>query len=80
VTNATNTDDNLTILAFVNEASHDARVVSFAMGKLGVPSRALSPIFGAEFTFAAMNEESRTAVGQLSIDDLRRVWRLLDIA
>ena len=80
VTSATNADDNLTVLAFVNEASHDARVVSFAMGKLGVPSRVISPIFGAEFTFAAMNEESRTAVGQLSIDDLRRVWRLLDIA
>ena len=48
-------------------------VVYFAIGKLGVPSRVISPIFGAEFTFAAMNEESRTAVGQLSIDDLRRV-------
>ncbi|HMK83792.1 MAG TPA: type I 3-dehydroquinate dehydratase [Candidatus Bathyarchaeia archaeon] len=35
-------------------------MVSFAMGKLDVASRVLSPIFGAELAFAAMNEESRT--------------------
>lgn len=80
VTSANIPDDNLTILAFINQVSDETRVVSFAMGKMGVSSRVLSPVFGAEFTFAAINEESKTAAGQLSIDDLRSVWRLLDIA
>jgi 3-dehydroquinate dehydratase type I len=80
VTTATNVADNLTVLSFVNKCSQTTRVVSFAMGKLGVISRVLSPFFGAEFTFAALNDGSRTAEGQLSIDSLRRVWNMLGIS
>lgn len=80
VTTATNLADNLTVLSFVNKCSQTTRVVSFAMGKLGVTSRVLSPFFGAEFTFAALNDASRTAEGQLSIDSLRRVWSMLGIS
>jgi len=80
VTTATTVADNLTVLSFVNKCSQTTRVVSFAMGKLGVISRVLSPFFGAEFTFAALNDGSRTAEGQLSIDSLRRVWNMLGIS
>ena len=79
VTNATSMYDNLKILAFVNRTAQDARIVSFAMGKVGIASRVLSPIFGAEFTFAALGEDSKTAAGQLSIDELREAWRILGI-
>jgi len=80
VTTATNPADNLTVLNFISKCSQMARVVSFAMGKLGVTSRVLSPFFGAEFTFAALDDGSRTAEGQLTIDSLRGVWNMLGVS
>ena len=79
VTTAINPSDNLTILGFVEGESANTRLVSFAMGAHGIPSRVLSPWFGAEFTFAAISEESKTADGQLSVDALRMVWQALGI-
>jgi len=79
VTTATHPRDNLEVLNFVQEKCTEAKLVSFAMGSLGTPSRILSPVFGAEFTFAAFSQDSRTADGQLSIEDLRSVWHLLGI-
>jgi 3-dehydroquinate dehydratase len=49
------------------------------MGKLGIASRVLSPFFGAEFTFASIDDQSKTAEGQMSIDDLRWVWKMLGL-
>lgn len=80
VTTATRPVDNLIILGFINKCSRKTRLVSFAMGKLGIASRVLSPFFGAEFTFACIDEHSRTADGQMGIDDLRQVWKKLEIA
>lgn len=79
VTTATHPGDNLKILKFVEDKSAETKIVSFAMGQLGIPSRILCPMFGAEFTFAAFSQESRTADGQLSIEDLRSVWQLLGV-
>lgn len=79
ITTATSIRDNLTVLDFLDESSKDNRVVCFAMGDLGIPSRILSPLFGSEFTFAALNERSLTAPGQLTIDNLRSVWNLIGI-
>ena len=79
VTTAVHPHDNLSILRFVEEQSSRTRLVSFAMGHQGVPSRILSPLFGAEFTFAALDEASKTADGQLTIDNLRSVWQLIGV-
>jgi len=79
VTTATHPRDNLVILNFLEDKSRAAKLVSFAMGSLGIPSRILSPLYGAEFTFAALSPESKTAEGQLTIDDLRGAWKLLGI-
>jgi len=79
VTTATQPADNLIILKFINKSSPATKIVSFAMGKLGMASRVLSPFFGAEFTFASLDDESRTAEGQMSIDDLRKMWKMLGI-
>ena len=80
VTTATTPADNLTVLGFINECSQSARVIAFAMGTLGIPSRVLSPFFGSEFTFAALDDKSLTAEGQLSIDRLRRTWKMLEVS
>ena len=79
VTTATHSHDNLVVLNFLEEKREEAKLISFAMGKLGIPSRILSPVYGAEFTFAALSPESKTADGQLTIDELREAWHLLGI-
>jgi len=79
VTTARQPHDNLTLLSFVEEKAAETRLVSFAMGSQGVPSRILSPLFGAEFTFAALANGERTADGQLTIDNIRSVWQILGV-
>jgi 3-dehydroquinate dehydratase type I len=77
VTTAKHPRDNLIVLNFVERNAQTTRLVSFAMGKLGIPSRVLSPFFGAEFTFASLGESNQTAPGQLSIDKMRQAWQML---
>ncbi len=79
VTTALCPRDNLSILRFLEEESSKTRLVSFAMGHHGIVSRILSPLFGAEFTFASLTEASKTADGQLTIDNLRSAWQLLGV-
>lgn len=78
-TTAQHPRDNLAILEFLERESAENKLVAFAMGSLGIPSRILSPVFGAEFTFAALGAKTKTAEGQLTIDNLRSVWKLLGI-
>jgi 3-dehydroquinate dehydratase-1 len=61
VTTALSAHDNLSVLHFVEEKAGQTRLVSFAMGRHGIPSRVLSPIFCAEFTFASLTEADQTA-------------------
>jgi 3-dehydroquinate dehydratase/shikimate dehydrogenase len=79
ITTATGPRDNLRVLNFLSEKSADVHLVSFAMGSAGVPSRILGPLFGGEFTFAALSQDTKTAEGQLTIDEVRSVWQLLGI-
>ncbi len=79
VTTALSARDNLSVLGFLEEKAQETRLVSFAMGRYGVPSRILSPLFGAEFTFASLTDAGRTADGQVTIDNIRSVWQLLGI-
>ncbi len=79
VTTALSAHDNLSVLHFVEERARETRLVSFAMGRHGIPSRVLSPLFGAEFTFASLTEATKTADGQLTIDNIRGVWKLLGV-
>jgi len=79
VTTARNVEDNLATLDFVSKASKKAKIVCFAMGELGKPSRLLSPVFGAFFTFASIDEKRKTAKGQLTIQEMRRAYELLGL-
>ena len=79
VTTAEHEIDNLSVLNFLKDKPAEARLVTFAMGHHGIPSRILSPLFGAEFAFASLDESSKTADGQLTIDNLRSAWQLLGV-
>jgi 3-dehydroquinate dehydratase type I len=79
VLTAKQVEDNLPILSFVSFASTKAKLVCFCMGEHGKTSRLLSPAFGAYFTFAALNNSSQTATGQMSIKDMKAAYNLLGI-
>jgi 3-dehydroquinate dehydratase type I len=69
--------DNLTVLNFVSENAAKTRLVCFCMGEQGKISRLFSPVFGAFFTFAALEYGNETAPGQISINDMRAAYSLL---
>lgn len=77
VTMAKSFKDNLTIFNFLSEV--EMPTVSFCMGRHGVISRVISPLLGSKFTYAALNKGLETAPGQLTIDELRSVWRLMGV-
>ncbi|MFA5572235.1 MAG: type I 3-dehydroquinate dehydratase [Candidatus Bathyarchaeia archaeon] len=72
-------EDNLPILNFVSFASTKAKLVCFCMGEEGKISRLLSPIFGAFFTFASLEESNQTAIGQMNIKDMKTAYKVLGI-
>ncbi|MEM3055154.1 MAG: type I 3-dehydroquinate dehydratase, partial [Candidatus Bathyarchaeia archaeon] len=77
VTTAKKVDDNLTVLNFLHKASRKAKLVCFAMGPLGKPSRLLSPLFGGFFTIASLEHGGETAPGQMTIQELRTAYQAL---
>ena len=79
VTTAKQIEDNLPALSFVSFASSKAKLVCFCMGEHGKISRLLSPLFGAFFTFASLEVGNETATGQMSINEMRAAYNLLEI-
>ncbi len=79
ITTARTMKDNLTTLNFVSEASKKAKIICFAMGELGKQSRLASPVFGAFFTFACLDEKRKTAKGQLTIEEINSAYAALGL-
>ena len=77
VTSAKVVEDNLPALSFVSFASSKAKLVCFCMGEQGKVSRLLSPMFGAFFTFASLEQGSETAAGQMSIKEMKAAYSIL---
>ena len=77
VTTAKKIEDNLAVLNFVSAMSSKAKLVCFCMGEQGKVSRLLSPMFGAFFTFASLEQGSETAAGQMTIQEMRATYDLL---
>ena len=77
VTTAKKIEDNLTVLNFISAMPSRMKLVCFCMGENGKVSRLLSPMFGAFFTFASLEQGSETASGQMSIQDMRAAYDLL---
>jgi 3-dehydroquinate dehydratase type I len=77
VTTAKLVEDNLTLLDFVSKVGRKTSLICFSMGRLGRPSRLLSPLFGAYFTIASIEKGRETAEGQLTIQQMRSVCKML---
>ncbi|MBS7649574.1 MAG: type I 3-dehydroquinate dehydratase [Candidatus Bathyarchaeia archaeon] len=79
ITTAKNLKDSINCLLFASEISKDVELICFAMGKKGLLSRVLSPLFGASFTYASLKEDLETAPGQISIRNLKEIYGRLGV-
>jgi len=79
ITTARAVKDNLATLNLVSDASKKAKIVCFAMGDLGKQSRLVSPVLGAFFTFASLDEKRKTAKGQLTIYEMNSAYEALGL-
>jgi len=77
VTTALRSVDNISVLRFLARHARSNKIVSFAMGDEGLPSRILSPLFGAQFAYASLRRGAETAPGQIPLDEFRRTMREL---
>jgi 3-dehydroquinate dehydratase type I len=67
---------NLDYLSLVQKkVSQGFPLISFAMGMFGRPSRILSPLMGAPWTYASLSADQKSAPGQISASDMRRIWK-----
>ena len=78
VTKANTALDNLEPLNLLREFNRKP-IVCFAMGRFGVPSRILSPMFGGAFTYACVDKNLRVAPGQLTVQELKQIYGLMGL-
>ena len=50
-------------------------MIALCMGRFGLMSRVLAPKFGGFLTFASLDGSSGTAPGQISISDMKKLYR-----
>lgn len=73
VTMANTPADSVRMLKLVKESK--VPTVGFCMGELGGFSRILCGKYGAPFTYATFNKDRQMAPGQLSFEDMKRIYR-----
>ncbi len=70
--------DNLRMLSLIPRArARGKEIIAFCMGPLGKWSRVAAPLLGSWLTFAPFSKPGASAPGQLTVNDLKRVWRTL---
>jgi 3-dehydroquinate dehydratase type I len=78
VTMATRPEDNLRLLSLIPQAqAQGKKIIAFCMGPLGKWSRVVAPLMGSFLTFAPFSKSGASAPGQLTVNDLKKVWRTL---
>lgn len=76
ITTARSFADNLVVLQLISDFS-SANIVSFTMGAVGQISRILCPLAGGYFTYASIGKGKESAKGQVTVNDLREIYRML---
>jgi len=76
VTTARGFEDNLTVLKLISEFP-GVRLIAFAMGPLGSMSRVLCPLVGGELTYASIEKGKESAQGQITAEELRKIYELI---
>lgn len=77
VTTARTFADNMTVLDLIAAFSPKNKIVAFAMGTKGQFSRILCPLAGGYFTYASSERGKESADGQITVNDLRKIYKIL---
>jgi 3-dehydroquinate dehydratase I len=77
VTTAHSMADNITVMQLIRSFP-GTRLVAFAMGEAGRLSRVLAPLAGGYFTYASLEAGRESAPGQLTADELRTIYGMLE--
>jgi 3-dehydroquinate dehydratase type I len=73
-------EDNLSILSMIPFAKkRRQKIVAFCMGEKGKISRIFSPFLGAAWTYASLNRIKASAPGQLTVEEMKAIWKLLKL-
>lgn len=73
VTMANSPVDNIRLLKLVSESK--VPTIGFCMGEYGIVSRILCGRYGAPFTYATFSKERVMAPGQLSFEEMKKLYR-----
>jgi 3-dehydroquinate dehydratase/shikimate dehydrogenase len=72
--------DGLNLMKLLERAQADGReMIAIAMNEYGVWTRILSLSRGAFLTFASLEEDSKTAPGQLTVGEMTNVYRVKEL-
>jgi 3-dehydroquinate dehydratase type I len=78
VTYARQPEDNLRVLSLIPKARAAGReIIAFCMGPLGKWSRLVAPFLGSYLTFAPFTKKGASAPGQLTVNNVKDLWRTL---
>jgi 3-dehydroquinate dehydratase type I len=70
--------DNLRMLSLIPLArARGKEIIAFCMGPLGKWSRVAAPLVGSWLSFAPFSKTGASAPGQLTVNDLKRAWKML---
>ena len=71
-------EDNLRLLSLIPRAKARGReIIAFGMGPAGKWSRVVAPLLGSFLTFAPFTKKGASAPGQLTVNEVKRLWQML---
>ena len=74
-TTASNTKDCSVVMSLYSMFD---KIIAFCMGDQGKITRIAAPFLGARFTYAALNNDLSTAPGQLTVDEMNRIYAIIN--
>ena len=78
VTFANSPEDNITVLRLIPYARKKNRdIIAFCMGEQGRVSRIVAPVLGSYLSFASLTRGRESAAGQLTVDEMDKVLRIV---
>jgi shikimate dehydrogenase/3-dehydroquinate dehydratase type I len=78
VTFAKRAEDNLKVLGMIPYAQkHSQKIIAMCMGAEGLISRVVAPFLGAYLSFAALDSDTQSAPGQLTVRQMKQINNLI---
>lgn len=79
VTMARSYDDTITVLGLIKQFPEND-IIALTMGREGLMSRILAPLAGGFFTYASIERGRESAPGQITVAELREIYRSIGMA